>query len=158
MIAVVVCGAEMCSSLLMVWEAGTISHFSAGEEQFRLAQRERHELTEQVTERITRIIRSLSDDQVDRGIDLARPMHCDSCAQEKSPAGSALYGSYKLCNDCLLDFTLALAAGNVDNVAQFMTKREEGSPPDLSGGRDRSAMSFSPKPARDTLMPSNEPC
>lgn len=86
-------------------------------------------------------------------------MHCDSCGLDKPPEGSALYGTYKLCNDCLLDFTLQLASGKVDNVADFMTKRDDELPPsDLESRLDRRAVSLQPLQGRDKLMPSNEPC
>ncbi|GEM_PF-1757783 len=124
-----------------------------------LARDQQHELTPQAVERITAVVRSLADDQVDRGIDLGRPMACDSCGEEKSPRGASVYGSYKLCNDCLLDFTLRLARGEVNNVAEFMTKRAEGTPPVMvAGDRDRANVQFSAFQARDTLRPSNEPC
>jgi hypothetical protein len=127
-----------------------------------LARRDQQELSEESIQRINRVIRSLAEDRVERGIDLGRPMHCDSCDQDKPSAGSALYGVYKLCNDCLLDFTLALASGKVSSVADFMTRREEGGPmfpPDSGGQLERSAsMSLNPLPKRDTLRPSNEPC
>lgn len=118
------------------------------------------ELSEQARERITDVVRSLVDDRVERGIDLSRPMHCDSCDQEKSAAGSAQYGAYKLCNDCLLDFTIALATGQAENVADYMTRRGDDSvlPAELSTNRDRSSLQMGPLPARDTLLPRNEPC
>jgi hypothetical protein len=104
-------------------------------------------------------VRSLADDRVERGVDLSRPMHCDSCGLDKPPAGSAVYGSYKLCNDCLLDFTLQLASGKVDNVVDFMTRRDDNLPPsDLESPRDRRAISLQSLSGRDKLMPSNEPC
>jgi hypothetical protein len=136
-----------------------LSYFSAVEGMGCLAKRDQQELTEQARDRIVRVIRSLADDHVERGVDLARPFRCDSCGLEKSPAGSALYGSYHLCNDCLLDFTLQLASGRVDSVAEFMTKRDDELPPsDLDSHRDRRAVSLPPLQGRDKLMPSNEPC
>jgi hypothetical protein len=126
-----------------------------------LAKRDQQELTEAAIERITQVVRSLAEDRVERGVELNRPMRCDSCSQEKSPAGAALYGAYRLCNDCLLDFTLALASGEVDNVAEYMTRGsdESGAPPsDLTRHRDRPAVSYSSLHGRDKLMPSSEPC
>jgi len=112
-------------------------------------------------ERIQGVVRSMQDDQVERGITLASPMRCDSCGGEKPSAGSALYGAYKLCNDCLLDFTVALASGRVSNVADFMTRRtDEPSsipPADLNEHRERSSVSYNSRLSRDSLMPSNEP-
>lgn len=91
----------------------------------RLAKRDQQELSANAVERITNVVHSLADDRVERGIDLAEPVRCDSCLQTKPSAGSALYGAYKLCNDCLLDFTLALASGRVSSVADYMTKRHD---------------------------------
>jgi hypothetical protein len=128
-----------------------------------LAKREPIELSEESRGRIVRVVRSMADDRVERGVELNRAMHCHSCDQEKSAAGSALYGAYRLCNDCLLEFTLALASGTVDSVAEFMTRTPGGSgalpPSDLDGGRDRpSIQQLNPLSGRDKLMPSNEPC
>jgi hypothetical protein len=127
-----------------------------------LARRQQQELSDAATERITRVVRSLAEDRVERGIELSRPMVCDSCDREKPSAGSALFGVYKLCNDCLLDFTIALARGSVENVAEFMTRRlddtEAASASDLTGQAQRSVLSFGPIPGRDKLVPRNEPC
>ncbi len=126
-----------------------------------MAKRETQELTEEAVERITRVVRSLAEDRVERGIDLRGPMHCDSCDQEKPSAGAALYGAYRLCNDCLLDFTLALASGDVNNVTQFMTRKTEAPdappPSDLAGERERASVPLKPLSTRDKFMPSNEP-
>lgn len=95
---------------------------------------------------------------MERGIDLNRKMHCDSCDLEREPFGGTMYGAYQLCNDCFLDFTLKLASGEIDNVADFMTTRDDSPPPsDLENRRDRSSASM-PFPGRDKLMPRNEPC
>ena len=86
-------------------------------------------------------------------------MHCDSCDAERASAGSALYGIYKLCNNCLLDFTLALASGTVDTVADYMTRRTDGrDPAELAAPHERPAIARGPMPAREKLLPHNEPC
>lgn len=129
-----------------------------------MAATERSELTPEAEQRITTVIRSLADDHIDRGIDLNRPMRCDSCSLEKSALGSSQYGAYALCNDCLLEFTLALARGDVANVAEYMTRRPDDAdngapalsdPVPLESRRSRELPV--PKPG-DKLMPSNEPC
>jgi hypothetical protein len=88
-------------------------------------------------------------------------MHCDSCDVEKASAGSALYGAYKLCNDCLLDFTLSIASGKVDTVAEYMTRSTDGPselppPTDLSTRRDRQSIPV--RQPREKLLPGHEPC
>jgi hypothetical protein len=128
-----------------------------------LAKREPIELSEESRGRIVRVVRSMAEDRVERGVELNRAMHCHSCDQEKPAAGSALYGAYRLCNDCFLEFTLALASGTVDTVAEFMTRTPDGNgslpPGDLGGGRERQPIQqLNPLSGRDKLMPSNEPC
>lgn len=127
-----------------------------------MARRDQQELTDEAVTRITAVVRSLADDRVERGIDLSRPVRCDSCGLEKTSAGSALYGAYKLCNDCLLDFTIDLASGRVENVADFMTRRTDAPPspppPDTPAEAERRSVSLNPLTGRDKLMPSNEPC
>lgn len=125
-----------------------------------MRQSDRGELTVEAERRITGVIRGLAEDQVDRGVDLNRMMRCDSCDIEKPPHGSSQYGAYALCNDCLLEFTLLLAMGEVDSVAEYMTKRPEDSPALLESrtGGDLEK-SRRPLPKRtEKLMPSNEPC
>ena len=121
---------------------------------------DRTDLSPVARERIEEVIHSLMDDQVERGVDLGRPMHCDSCDLEKSPLGSTQYGAYALCNDCLLEFALLLARGDVESVAEYMTRRPECGDgasrpaPDMLEAR---AVHSLPKRS-EKLMPSNEPC
>jgi hypothetical protein len=124
---------------------------------------ERTDLSPEAEERIAGVIRSLVDDHVDRGVDLGRPFRCDSCDREQSPLGATEYGAYALCNDCLLEFTLSLARGEIENVAEYMTKRpdEPSSPPPSEPAATTRSRSVTNPPitARgDKLMPSNEPC
>lgn len=123
-----------------------------------MTKQEQQELSPDAVDRITRVVHSLVDDRVERGIDLDRPMRCDSCDLEKISAGSAVYGAYKVCNDCLLDFTLALASSQVENIAEFMTRRSEAPLPELAEPRERQVLPLGQLQGRDKLMPSNEPC
>lgn len=127
-----------------------------------MAQPDRAELSDEAEQRITEAVRGLAADRVDRGVDINRPMRCDSCDVEKSPYGSSQYGTYALCNDCLLEFTLLLARGEVDNVAEYMTKRPEDDDGPLHINSapstvEQSSLRSLPKRA-EKLMPSNEPC
>ncbi|HZS93941.1 MAG TPA: hypothetical protein VFA78_04030 [Chloroflexota bacterium] len=123
-----------------------------------MARREEQELSEDTVDRITRGIRSLSDDRVDRGVELDRPMRCDACGLEKPGDGAARYGAYQLCNDCLLDFTLRLARGSVANVVDYMRRPDSGEPvTELTEPRERSR-AVNSLPTRDRLVPGNEPC
>jgi hypothetical protein len=124
---------------------------------------ERIDLSPEAEERIVGVVRSLADDHVDRGVDLGRPFRCDSCDVEKTPLGATQYGAYALCNECLLEFTLSLARGEIENVAEYMTKRPDESSSTLRSESAATASARSianpPIPARgEKLLPSNEPC
>jgi hypothetical protein len=130
-----------------------------------MALTDRSDLSPQAVERISSVIRGLTEDNVDRGIDLTRPMRCDSCDCERSPAGASQYGAYALCNECLLEFTLALAKGDIENVAEYMTKRPETSATDSYDDVEHSSAVYDTRPVRapfgarsEKLRPSNEPC
>jgi len=111
-----------------------------------VAATERNELSAEAEQRIMEVVRSLTEDQVDRGVDLNRPMHCDSCDLDKSPLGSSQYGAYALCNDCLLELTLLLARGEIESVAEYMTRRPDDpgdlppAPPEQLNSRSRSSL------------------
>jgi myo-inositol-1-phosphate synthase len=125
-----------------------------------LAKKTQLDLNDSTIERITLNVRSMVDDRVERGIDLSRGMKCDSCGEEKPSAGSSLYGAYKLCNDCLLDLTIAIASAKVETVVDFMTNQVDvDSPPptSLTEERDRHTIARSALHSRDKLLPSNEP-
>ena len=50
---------------------------------------------------------------------------CSSCAKESMLAGSIQYSKYRLCNDCVLLFELALKLGKVQNIEEYMEKTED---------------------------------
>ena len=50
---------------------------------------------------------------------------CSACAQDKMLAGSIQYSKYRLCNDCVLLYELALKLGKVKNIEEFMKKTED---------------------------------
>ena len=51
--------------------------------------------------------------------------NCSACAEEKMLAGSIQYSKYRLCNDCVLLYELALKLGKVQNIEEFMAKTED---------------------------------
>lgn len=95
---------------------------------------------------------------MERGVDIARPFRCDNCGEVKSGAGSAKYGEYKLCNDCLLDFTVALATNRTSGISEYM-RRDTGDalpPTDWNEGRVQTNVP-GPVANREQLLPRNEP-
>lgn len=51
--------------------------------------------------------------------------NCSACANEKMLAGSIQYSKYRLCNDCVLLYELALKLGKVQNIEEFILKTED---------------------------------
>jgi len=50
---------------------------------------------------------------------------CSCCAKEKPLAGSIFYSKYRLCNDCVLLYELALKFGKIKNIEEFIEKTED---------------------------------
>ena len=50
---------------------------------------------------------------------------CSACAKTKPLAGSIQYSKYRLCNDCVLLYELALKLNKVKNIEEFMEKTED---------------------------------
>ena len=50
---------------------------------------------------------------------------CSACAKDKPLAGSIQYSKYRLCNDCVLMYELALKLNKVQNIEEFMEKTED---------------------------------
>lgn len=50
---------------------------------------------------------------------------CSACANDKCLAGSIQYSKYRLCNECVLMYELALKLGKVQNIDEYMQKTED---------------------------------
>ena len=50
---------------------------------------------------------------------------CAACAKDAPLAGSIQYSSYRLCNDCVLLYELALKLGKIKNIEEYMQKTED---------------------------------
>lgn len=50
---------------------------------------------------------------------------CSACAKDAILAGSIQYSKYRLCNDCVLMYELALKLNKVKNIDEFMEKTED---------------------------------
>ena len=51
--------------------------------------------------------------------------NCCACAKEAPLAGSIQYSKYRLCNDCVLMYELALKLGKIQNIEEFIAKTED---------------------------------
>lgn len=50
---------------------------------------------------------------------------CCACAKDAPLAGSIQYSKYRLCNDCVLMYELALKLNKVKNIEEFMAHTED---------------------------------
>lgn len=50
---------------------------------------------------------------------------CSACAKTMPLAGSIQYSKYRLCNDCVLMYEIALKLKKVKNIEEFMEKTED---------------------------------
>ena len=50
---------------------------------------------------------------------------CSACAKDMPLAGSIQYSKYRLCNNCVLLYELALKLGKIKNIDEFMQKTED---------------------------------
>ena len=50
---------------------------------------------------------------------------CDACGDTKSLAGSVQYGSYRLCNDCVLLAEVGFELGQIQEVEELITAMED---------------------------------
>ena len=50
---------------------------------------------------------------------------CSACAKTAPLAGSIQYSKYRLCNDCVLLYEIALKLGKVKNIEEFIQKTED---------------------------------
>lgn len=51
--------------------------------------------------------------------------NCSACAKDAPMAGSIQYSKYRLCNDCVLMYELALKLNKVKNIEEFMAHTED---------------------------------
>ncbi len=50
---------------------------------------------------------------------------CSACAKTSPLAGSIQYSKYRLCNDCVLLYELALKLNKIKNIEEFIDKTED---------------------------------
>lgn len=50
---------------------------------------------------------------------------CDACGDTKPLAGSVQYGSYRLCNDCVLYAEVGFELGQIKNIEELINAMED---------------------------------
>ena len=81
---------------------------------------------EEIINDMQAVIHQMKIDDIEENPDSEFEMFdCSSCAKESCLAGSIQYSKYRLCNNCVLLFELALKLGKVKNIEEFIEKTED---------------------------------
>ena len=81
---------------------------------------------EDIIKDMQEVIYQMKIDDIEENPDSEYEMFdCSACATEKPLAGSIQYSKYRLCNDCVLLYELALKLGKVQNIDEFLLKTED---------------------------------
>lgn len=77
-------------------------------------------LTPRQREAIREAMRTLVDEDLDRGADLTPVATCAACARSSVLFGSVLYDGVRLCNSCATEYELRRAEGRVESIEEFI--------------------------------------
>ena len=81
---------------------------------------------EKIIEDMQLVINQMKIDDIEENPDSEFEMfNCNACAQDKCLAGSIQYSNYRLCNECVLLYELALKLNKVKDINEFMTHMED---------------------------------
>ena len=81
---------------------------------------------EQIIKDMQDVIYQMKLDDIEENPDSEFEMFtCSACAKDALLAGSIQYSKYRLCNDCVLMFEVAMKLGKVKNIDEFMSKTED---------------------------------
>jgi len=77
-------------------------------------------LTMDQTAAITAVMRLFAEEDLAKGVPPNQRMRCDRCEMPKPLPGFVGYSTYKLCNDCSIEYELARAEGEVSTIEEFI--------------------------------------
>ena len=81
---------------------------------------------EEIIKDMQAVIHQMKIDDIEDNPDSEFEMFdCSACAVTSMLAGSIQYSKYRLCNDCVLMYELALKLGKVQNIEEFMQRTED---------------------------------
>lgn len=79
-----------------------------------------------VTEEMQKVVEQMRLDDLQECPELAEELfECDCCAQTKPLAGSIQYGSYRLCNDCVLLAEIGFELGKIKKIDELIDQMED---------------------------------
>ena len=81
---------------------------------------------EQIISDMQAVIHQMKLDDIEENPDSEWELfNCSACAKDMPLAGSIQYSKYRLCNDCVLLYELALKLGKVKDIEEYMQKTED---------------------------------
>lgn len=80
----------------------------------------RQPLTPRQREAIREAMRTLVDEDLDRGATSAAVATCAACSRSSVLVGSVVYDGVRLCNGCATEYELRRAEGSVESIEEFI--------------------------------------
>jgi len=81
---------------------------------------------EQIIKDMQQVIYQMKLDDIEENPDSEFELFtCSACAKDMPLAGSIQYSKYRLCNDCVLMYELALKLNKIKNIEEFMLYTED---------------------------------
>ena len=82
--------------------------------------------TEKIVKDMQEVIYQMKLDDIEENPESEFEMfNCSACAKIQPLAGSIQYSKYRLCNNCVLLYELALKLNKVKNIEEYMEKTED---------------------------------
>ncbi len=82
--------------------------------------------TEKIVKDMQEVIYQMKLDDIEENPESEFEMfNCSACAKTQPLAGSIQYSKYRLCNNCVLLYELALKLNKVKNIEEYMEKTED---------------------------------
>lgn len=86
--------------------------------------RDRRLLNEAQRRAIREAMRTLVDEDVERGVDPAGAATCAVCRRSRILPGSVVYDGVRLCNNCATEYELGRAEGGPQSIEEFLARRD----------------------------------
>jgi hypothetical protein len=81
---------------------------------------------ETLIENIQKSVEKMKIDDIEENMEAAcEQFQCDCCGEHKMFAGSLIYKSYRLCNECVLLAEASFALKKITNIEELLNKMED---------------------------------
>ena len=81
---------------------------------------------EEVVKEMQLVVEQMRLDDIEENPDCEHEYFtCDACGDTKSVAGSVQYGSYRLCNDCVLYAEVGFELGQIKDIEELIKAMED---------------------------------